>query len=229
MTLADKINTMIEKTVSGMLITSAGGDSPKTNRVIALGDRDNPNLEEEFFDNIGNSEKGEELDSSQKRLTEWEEGNVGDIAKLSSGQFSNIKGITTNPAGFVLGNLKTLAKGAGVAALALILLEVIEFAITELLKPGRAFDRRFKRIASREIEIFTERQEQEELRFGIKRVIVTTRPYLRGGQGQSSGNYALPPQSALGFEFYNRRVPLQGIGPRPQGGRQKAGSVFRNR
>jgi len=226
MTLADKINGMIKKTVTTMLITSAGGDSPKTNRVIALGDTDNPELEEEFFNSIEQSEKGKELKDTQDKVTAWDDGNVGQLANLTQSQFSNVRSIATNPAGFLLGSFKGLAKGAGIIALAFILIEVIQFALDELMKPGRALDRRFKRIASREILIFTERQEAEELRFGIKRVIVTTRPYLRGGQGQATGNYALPPQS-IGRSFYDTRVPLQAFNRRPQGGRQKAQSVFR--
>ena len=56
------------------------------------------------------------------------------------------------------------------------------------MKPGRLFDRRYRRVARDEVMNFFERQLQEDLRHGNAEIRVTTMPGLRGGQSQVHGN-----------------------------------------
>ncbi len=151
-------------------------------------------------------------------------GNVGDVQGFTDKQFGNVKGLATNPLGFFFGQFGKIAKGGGVIALALIIFAAVQFIIEELMKPGRLLDRRFKRIASREIEIFTDRLLQEELRLGLKTIIITSKPLLRGGQGLVSGNLYRQPQGILNRSYYDTRVPLPVPSARAQGlGKGKTG------
>lgn len=227
MTLSDKVRLMIENAMTSAQITSSGGDSPKTNKVVGT-DFSSEDLETELFENLDVNEKGQELKDSMDQVKDFKAGNVGDLQGFTKQQFGNVRSLATNPLQFIFSSFGRLGKGIGIIAAAGLLFEIVNFIFDEMTKPGRAWDRRFKRIASREIEIFTERQEQEELRYGERQVIVTTRPYLRGGRGQVSGNYYLPPQS-MPRQFYDTRVPLQQQNARAQGGRQRAKNVFRGR
>jgi len=165
MALADEINRMIKKIVDGMLITSAGGDSPKTNRVIDTGEEENPDLESLV------------KDSTIKNL---DKGNIGEINRLTSQQIGNLKSFVENPAGFVIGKVfGRVAKGAGVIALALVIFEAVKFVIKELLLPGRFLDLRFKRDITKELIAFRQREDQQKLKQGFSNIIITSTPRLR--------------------------------------------------
>lgn len=222
MTLSDKIKTMMEEALTSMRITSA--NPTHINHVIdfnfnAIGD-----IDDDFADTFFATKGGKELKDTKDLVKEFDLGNVGDLKRLTKQQWSNVHSLALNPFGFFTNTLiKKLTKGVGIAALAFILLDVIKFAIEELMKPGRELDRRFRRIASAEIRIFTERQLQEELRLGFKQVIITSRPFLRGGQGQVSGNLYAPP-TTIRTPFYDRRVPLERPTVRSQGSNRRFGS-----
>ena len=84
---------------------------------------------------------------------------------MSSQQFANVRSLATNPAGFVVGSLlKKFSKGAGVAGIALLAIEVAKFLALELFKPGRIFDVRFRQKIDKQILVFMERKEQQELK-----------------------------------------------------------------
>jgi hypothetical protein len=82
--------------------------------------------------------------------------------------------------------MRKFAKGAGVAALALIIFEAVKFVISELIKPGRFLDTRFKRDIREEILQFQRRQDQQNLRRGFSNVIITSSPRLRGSTNQAA-------------------------------------------
>lgn len=225
MTLSDKINLMIRNALENLQMTSA---SPGHINTFVATDFPSEDLETELFENLEVNEKGQELKNSVDKVKEFQAGNVGDLQNFTKAQFGNVRAVATNPVQFLFSSIGRLGKGIGIVAAAGLLFEIVNFIFDEMTKPGRAWDRRFKRIASREIEVFTERQQQEELRYGLRQIIVTTRPYLRGGKGQVSGNYYLPPQS-MPRNFYDSRVPLVQESARPQGGRARTRNVFRGR
>ena len=210
--IGEKIKTMIEQAFATAQITSAGGTSPLINEVISVDvTAIDVSLDESLPEELQNSKEGKKITDSADKVSEYELGNVGDIQKFTASQFGNVKSFALNPFGFIIGALiGKFAKGAGVAALALVLFSVVQFIIAELMKPGRLLSRIFRRIASQELLIFTARQEQEELRYGTKQVIITTRPFLRGGKGQVSGNYYLP-AGTVRHEFLEKRIPQQDI------------------
>ena len=97
----------------------------------------------------------------------------------------NVRQLATDPTGFIMQTfMKKFAKGVGVVALALIIMEAVKWIISELLKPGRMLDIRFKRDISKEIIAFRQREDQQKLKQGFSNLIITSSPGLRGGQGQ---------------------------------------------
>ena len=227
MTLSDKLKTMIEEALTSMRITSA--NPTHINHVIDFNFNAIADIDEDFSESFFNTKKGKEINEGSELLKGYELGNVGALRRLTKQQYANIHAIALNPFGFFTNTLlRKLTKGAGIAALALILLDVIKFAIDELMKPGRELDRRFRRIASAEIRIFTERQEQEELRLGFKQIIVTSRPFLRGGQGQISGNFYVP-QGTIRQSFYQKGIPLEAPNAKAQGAKGRNYRGFRTR
>lgn len=198
MTLADTINAMIERALRGAKITSA---SPGfTNIVQEVSNFDNPDLEQEIREQLEISDEGKIKEEQQENLNtkvvSFDKGNVGKLQKLSSQQYGNVQAFAKDPINFVFGTItKKLGKFArfGVFAFFAILIEqMIKFAMNEAMQPGRPWDRRFKRIIQDEILIFTDRKEKEELRRGFREVRVTTRQGLRGGAGKVNGNLFSP-------------------------------------
>lgn len=119
------------------------------------------------------------------KVTIFDKGNVGEINQFTSAQMGNVRQLATDPTGFIMQTfMKKFAKGVGVIALALIIMEAVKWIISELLKPGRMLDIRFKRDISKEIIAFRQREDQQKLKQGFSNLIITTSPGLRGGQGQ---------------------------------------------
>ena len=115
----------------------------------------------------------------------FEKGNMGEINNFTSSQMGNVRQIATDPTGFLIQTfMKKFAKGIGVIALAVIIMEAVKWIISELLKPGRMLDVRFKRDISKEIIAFRRREEQQKLKQGFSNLIITSSSRLRGGQGQ---------------------------------------------
>ncbi len=217
MTLSDTINRMIERALLSSYIVSPRFDDYKITVVEQV---ENPDLEAEIKGMIqddviaggatatadakatppaGSSSTTSTDPQNQKILNQkvesFDTGNVGQIQKMSTEQFSNVQQLAKDPFQFMIANVfKKLAKGAGVAAFATIFYAVVQLILTDLQKPGRAFDRKFKRDVRNEILTFTNEREQQQLRQGFKSVIITTLPFLRRSEtrGQISGNLYNP-------------------------------------
>lgn len=194
MGIADTFKSILERAIYTQRITSA---NPRhTNETFAGSAEINPDqfegqMQEEIRNAIGGIEGGgaKGLKDSQEKLGELLEGNVGKFNKFTSKQFSNIKQMSLNPVGFMASMFsRQIAKVASIIGLALLVKEIVQFVIDEAMKPGRALDRRFKRLASEEVMLFMTHQEQEKLRRGFRDVRVTTAPGLRGGMNQVNGN-----------------------------------------
>jgi len=126
-----------------------------------------------------------EIETTISKVKKFDAGNVGDVQRFTSQQIGNLKSFVQNPAGFIIQTfVRKFAKGVGIIALALILFEAIKWVISELLKPGRFLDLRFKRDITKEIIAFRSREEQQKLRQGFSNIIITSSPGLRGGQRQ---------------------------------------------
>lgn len=110
---------------------------------------------------------------------------VGLIGSLKSGPVGFIEKIFKNPIG----------KAAIAAAVAQALIE----QIAEILQsPGNIFDRRYRRMIKDEATGLLSRADQAQLRQGFRTIRVTSRPGLRGGQGQTFSN----------LEALRRGIPL---------------------
>ena len=190
---------MIETVLNGAEFTSANPDH--INELIAINTTENPDFEVEIKKLIkensgtksgGVGDAGDQVKKDKKALTEvtgkvklFEKGNMGEINNFTSSQMGNVRQIATDPTGFLIQTfMKKFAKGIGVIALAVIIMEAVKWIISELLKPGRMLDVRFKRDISKEIIAFRRREEQQKLKQGFSNLIITSSSRLRGGQGQ---------------------------------------------
>jgi hypothetical protein len=190
---------MIDTVLNGAEFTSANPDH--INTLIAINTTENPDFEVEIKKLIkensgtksgGVGDAGDQAKKDKKALTEvtgkvklFEKGNMGEINNFTSSQMGNVRQIATDPTGFLIQTfMKKFAKGIGVIALAVIIMEAVKWIISELLKPGRMLDVRFKRDISKEIIAFRRREEQQKLKQGFSNLIITSSSRLRGGQGQ---------------------------------------------
>ena len=194
--ISELINQMIQRMLESSEWTSA--NPTHINTFIQANAIDNPDFENEIkqlvkeqgdkvgpTQDIDGKKSDKQLVENTKQLKLLDKSNMGEINRLTSTQFGNIREIATNPTGFVTkAFLRKFAKGAGVIALALIIFEAVKWVISELLKPGRMLDIRFKRDINNEIIAFRRREEQQKIKQGLSNIIITTMPRLRGGQGQ---------------------------------------------
>tara|TARA_R110000787_G_scaffold87394_1_gene186208 strand:- start:3705 stop:4403 length:699 start_codon:yes stop_codon:yes gene_type:complete len=191
---------MIEGVLEGSQWTSAGGDSPKINTLAnGVEGKTDPDFEIEIQKLIRETGQGKFVGGDQdqvkkdkqslkdvtSKVKSFEKGNMADINAFTSNQMGNVRQIATDPGGFMFRTfMKKFTKGLGVIALAMIILEAVKWIISELLKPGRMLDIRFKRDISKEIIAFRRREDQQKLKQGFSNLIITSSPRLRGGFGQ---------------------------------------------
>jgi len=131
-------------------------------------------------DDTDSAKENKKINDTIKKVDKFDKGNIGQINQFTSQQFSNLKGFVENPANFIIQNVfKKFAKGAGIVVLALIIFEAVKWVISELLKPGRLLDLRFKRDITKELIAFRQREDQQRLKQGFSNIIITTAPGLR--------------------------------------------------
>ena len=169
--ISNKINEMIQRILESAEWTSA---SPTfTNTLIQINATENPDFESDIQNLVRDSDQG-------KKLKKFDKGHIGEINRMTSTQFGNIRQLATDPAGFIIQTfIKKFTKGIGVVAFALIIFEAVKWVIGELLKPGRFLDLRFKRDINKEIIAFRRREDQQKLKQGLSNIIITTQPRLR--------------------------------------------------
>jgi hypothetical protein len=186
MTLADEINRMIEKVLQASTWTSAGGSNPVENFINEPRGFITPDLESEVKGGGDSAAKEQKkFVTLEKKVTKWDKGNIGDVNRFTTQQMGNLRDFVSNPFGFMIKSVfRKFAKGLGVVTFALIIFEAVKWIISELLKPGRLLDIRFKRDIRTEIIAFRRREDQQKLKQGYSNIIITTSPRLRGGQGQ---------------------------------------------
>jgi len=196
MTITETINRMIRVAIEGTEITSA--NPTHINTVIQLNTVETPDLEDEIVEAIeeGTIKGNKELNDTKKKVKSLDAGQVGEIQRMTTEQFGNIKQMASDPVQFVFGamakKIPKIAKGGFVAGFAILVgQEVLKFIVQELQKPGRPFDIRLKRKIQDEIMIFRRREEKAKLLRGFSRIIVTTMPRLRGGQFQTSDTFRM--------------------------------------
>jgi len=195
---SDLINSMIKTSLQSSYIVSPRFDDYRIEDVNVI---ESPDFEKEISELIKENSGvksgvfGDADDQAKKdkqafkdvkdKVTIFDKGNVGEINQFTSAQMGNVRQLATDPTGFIMQTfMKKFAKGVGVVALALIIMEAVKWIISELLKPGRMLDIRFKRDISKEIIAFRQREDQQKLKQGFSNLIITSSPGLRGGQGQ---------------------------------------------
>jgi len=130
-------------------------------------------------------QREKDVTTTIKKVERFDKGQVGDVQRMASQSFGNLVEFGKNPFTFIIGNVfRRFAKGAGVLALVGIITAAVKIIISELLKPGRFLDLRFKRNIKDEIIAFRRREDQQKLKQGFSNIIITTMPRLRGGENQ---------------------------------------------
>jgi len=193
MGFTDVLRQFIERALFSQDISSANPTFTNKVRAVDINPQDFDGIIREEIQKVVGAQPGtkgaKNTKEQSEKLTGLLEGHVGELNQLTSKQFGNIKQMASNPVGWLaMVFTGKLAKVASVIGLSLIIIEIVKFIIDESMKPGRALDRRFKRLASEEILLFMTHQEQEKLRRGFRDVRVTTNPGLRGGMSMVSGN-----------------------------------------
>lgn len=153
-----------------------------------------------------------------KDVKRFKQGNVGKMQRLSTTQMGNLVAFSSNPFGFVSRTiLRKLFKGVGILFLIEIARQVADIILQEFFKPGRIFDVRFKPFIDKQVILFLQRKEQQELKQGFKQVITTTTGGLRGTTlaGQIGGNFfnpeRIPPQFLDARRIENDNVLVQNM------------------
>jgi len=196
--ISDLINQMIDKALGSAEFTSA--NPTHINYLIQINEKDSPDFEAEIQNLIKDPTQAstntdtqvqtkktqQQIDDLDDKLGIFDKGNVGEIHRLTSEQFGNVRSLAQNPSGFMMSIFfRKFAKGVGIVSLALLIFEAVKWIIGELMKPGRMLDRRFKRDIRNEIIAFRRREEQQKLKQGFSSIIITASPRLRGGYGQT--------------------------------------------
>ncbi len=179
-----KLTEAVNRLISSLQITSA---SPGHINEVLQTDV-SIDLDEALSDALQDTDitGQKEITESVKKVKGFDKGQVGEIQRFSSAQFGNVREFAKNPFTFIVGTVfRKFAKGAGILALVALISAAVKFIISEMLKPGRFLDRRFKRDIRNEIIAFRRREDQQKLKQGFSNIIITTSPRLRGGQNQT--------------------------------------------
>ena len=161
---------MMQTAFDTLLITSAGGDSPKQNRVIDVeipavdfqGILDD-SIRELINDAIDEREiAGGGGVTARGKQTPGAQGQAQEALQLITG------GIGSTPQSLV----SRLVPLLGPAMLIFMLPEIFKFIVGELIKPGGPFDVRFKREMLKEQFGFYDRQTQWDSSHGYRNVII---------------------------------------------------------
>ena len=178
--ISNKINEMINRILESAEWTSA--NPTHINTLIQVNAIENPDFETDIKSLVRDSPQG-------KEFTKMKKGHVGELNRMTSQQFGNIRELATNPAGFIIQTfIRKFAKGVGVIAFALIIFEAVKWIISELLKPGRFLDLRFKRDINKEIISFRKREDQQKIKQGFSNIIISSMPRLRPINGNQITN-----------------------------------------
>lgn len=182
------IRQMIEAYLLGANITSAGGDSPKINKIETL-----PEVPA-FGDILANAVQ---IAVIRHMEDSGIIGNIGDgdiVPKesgLTEGQAVGIarKGVSTlqNPASLVAEGLGLLPH----AVVASFVISILPIIINELTKPGGPFDLRFKRMVEKEFNSLQDRQTSFDLAIGERGLVIQSRAGFLNRHGASSNTNTL--------------------------------------
>jgi len=165
----DTLIQLIQQMMLTADITSAGGDSPKVNKILRT-DVSSADFDEIIRNTIRDIvDEQTQGDSTLPTLDAGEEG--GFTSSQGVGVARSALSKFQNPEGLVAEGLQFLPHAA-VVSFALVLIPII---INELTKPGGPFDLRWKRQMEKEFNALMDRQTAYDLNIGERGLIVQTR------------------------------------------------------
>jgi hypothetical protein len=180
----DALRQFIESALFSQAISSANPTHVNKTESVDLNPQDFEALLEGSI-----TTKNPEIKDLKDTVASYQEGNVAKLNKFSSAQFGNVKAMASNPMAFLVSMFsRQIIKVISVIGIIAIVAEIVKFVVMEALKPGRLLDRRFKRLAQDEVQLFWDHQEQQKLRQGFRDVRVSSHAGLRGGMDMVNGN-----------------------------------------
>jgi len=197
---------MMQNAFDSLLITSAGGDSPKQNRVIDVeipavdfeGILDD-NIRELINDAIDEREiAGGGGASTRAKQSPGSQGQAQEALQLLTG------GIGSTPQSIV----QRLVPMLGPAMLLFMLPEIFKFVLNEMIKPGGPFDVRFKREIQKEQFGFYDRQTQWDSSHGYRNVIIQGVNGFKAEQGSFHASTFRDIKEAGGSNIQLNRIAL---------------------
>jgi hypothetical protein len=199
--ISELINQMIKIVLESAEWTSAGGDSPKINRLIQVNAVDNPDFENEIKQIITNEvddkhESKQELKTQELDITKLSEKDIGGmLGKVGINPQDIIKsglqggGSLTGLGLAGLGKLGTLASSVFPPALvAIMVVQLLPEIIKGLQRPGGFLDKRVKINARNEAFAELDRQTRQNTRIGDRQVIIQQFEGFRNFEGFASTN-----------------------------------------
>ena len=208
MSVASILTQLIQQAMLESQITSAGGDSPKINRVLYL------DINSADFENVIDNEiklvvEGfiEEIQAAQSggRTGGGDQGGGTDPMSI----LSQARSASGDPAGFVLDFFKpyipVLVPLLAAAAAPLIVQNVIDL----LTRPGMPLDPRFKRVIVNEVLGLLDRQQQEDSKIGARDVVVQSRAGFMNMNGAGSNSILKQIREGKGPTPFTSTIGLQ--------------------
>lgn len=184
------ITQIIQQALQGLITTSAGGDSPKTNTVVDIGEITGF---EEILDNaitsiVLRNMEDREITAGGQGNDISTGGNAGSpgVGSLLGGA-KQTAALANNPVGLVSAGLALLPH----AVLVSFVVSMIPLIINELTKPGGVFDLRFKRLVEKEFNALQSRQTSYDIAIGERGTIFQNRAGFLNKQGASSNTNSL--------------------------------------
>lgn len=210
--VASIIIQLIQAILRGSNISSAGGDSPKINRVLstdvnagdfggiidaAIQDLVNQTIQEQEEGRPGLAQLGEQ--GGDLTTGAGDEGGLTEAQGVGLGR--QALATLRDPTSLVTEGLSKLPHAA-LIAFALALLPLI---ITELTKPGGPWDLRFKRIVENEFNALMDRQTAYDIRIGERSIIVQSRAGFINKNGAASNTNTLREirEGGINKDFFN--------------------------
>lgn len=211
MSVASAFIQLLQQAMLEAQISSAGGDSPKTNRVLYM-DINSADYESVIDAEITMLVEGivrDEMQAQSPTTSLTDGGGGGEVGEggggLTEGEAVGLarQGLTVlrDPTSLVGEALSKLPH----AVLIGFALSLIPIIINELTKPGGPFDLRFKRIVEKEFNSLMDRQTAYDIRIGERSIIVQSRAGFINANGAASNTNTLREirEGGVNKEFLN--------------------------
>lgn len=207
MTVASILIQLMQQAMLDSQITSAGGDSPKINRVLYM------DINAADFESIIDNEIKLVVEQFIEEVQAAQGAGGGRGAGADGGNplsfLSQARGAITDPAGFALDLIKPYIPALIPIIAATAVPLIVQAAIDQLTRPGMPLDPRFKRIIANEVLGLLDRQTQENSKIGARNVIIQSRNGFLNANGAGSDSILRQIREGRGPTPFTSDIGLQ--------------------